>query len=419
MIADTLSARSFGPSVQQSPRTINKFFGSILALFGQALKVETTNGKTSYVTINELKNYVFDRFQKFNSAETKSIRSDKIIHDLFLSTVNPIKGSIVTKETVEKFRRKFVKLTIGESFAGPKELYATLRKIRATIHTKQGMTEDRKKFIGDIRLGDIIFHRTDDTVDSQIVNVQTLFKSMGFAAKQRHRDSCHHNHVFICAKIDDFGKKWFAEAAWPSGKKDEIRLISEDDARCFLKQDHGAVSEIFRCSDQNLAERAADEARAITTKLDPQAKDSSEPQPTELRYSIASGMRALVSSMHFGHNAKARLFQWIRSTSNGKMPTNFIKPNSFFCSYLVAYAYQMAEARPIVDKRVKNSNGCALNNLIKAHYHARVHGRELDRKMQMTLDPRHTTVADFYSWINENNRLFISVGSYQQPTKPE
>lgn len=414
-------------SVHQEPTTIkqkplkieNKVWGAILSFFGQAVKVEQ-DGKVNYVKISELKEkFVFSHLHGLSVAEAKSARKDKIIHDLFLSTINPLKGNAVSKETLDKFSKKVFKSGLSYSSADPKPVYATLRKIRASIHTRDGMTNDQKKFIGNIQLGDIIFHRTDDTVKSDIVTLQKGANVIGFGPK--HRDGVHHNHVYMCAKIDEYGKKWFAEAAWPSGKLDEIRLISEDDIeRCFIKQDHGAISEIFRCSNPELAKKAAEEACKVTTQLEPQQKGSTAEQPTELRYSILDGAKALFHSNKFGHAAKARLFQGIRSTENGGMPADFNKPNSFFCSSLVGYSYQMAEARPIVAKMMKgkqNKGGGNLANLRKSHSLARQHGKELDQKMQFTLDTKHSTPGDLYTFVSENKELFTSIQSYQQPMK--
>lgn len=405
-------------TTQKPLKTENKVWGAILSFFGQAIKVKQADGEINYVKISELKEkFVFSHLHGISKAEAKIARKDKVINDLFLSTINPLKGTTVSKETLDKFSQKVFESGLNYSSTDPKPLYATLRKIRASIYTKDGMTSDQKKFIGNIQVGDIIFHRTDDSVHSDIVQFQKVANSIGLGPK--HRDGVHHNHVYMCAKIDEYGKKWFAEAAWPSGKLDEIRLISEDDIeRCFIKQDHGAISELFRCANPELAKKAAEEACKVTTKLEPQEKGSVEKQPTKLRYSIVDGTKALFHSTAFKHGAKARLFQWIRSTKDGGMSENYIQPNSFFCSSLIGYAYQVAEARPIIAKLVKekhNSGRGHLGNLCRANQLASRHKKILDRKMQFKLDTKHSTPADLYSWISQHKELFTSMQSYQQP----
>jgi hypothetical protein len=402
--------------IQSSPKTVNRVWGAILSLFGLALKVEQADGRTGYVTISELKEkFVFSHLRGINKAEIKSARNDKIITDLFLSTINPIKGTVVSKATLDKFSQKVFEYGLNYSSSEPKELYSSIRKIRASIYTQNGMTDDQKKFIGDIKLGDILFHRTDDTVASDIVKAQTFTSAIGIGPN--HRDSRHHNHVYMCAKIDEHGKKWFAEAAWPSGRQDEIRLISEDDVRCFIKQDHGAISEVFRCTNSELATKAAEEACRITTQLDPQAIVSTEEDPTQLRYSIRGGYRSLIIPNSFGHGPKMRLFQWILSTRNGGMPATDGKTNSFFCSFLVGYAYQMAEARPIVAKLVREnpeSRSTSVNSGTP-HKLASRHAEDLDKQMQVKIDPLYTSPADFHAWICGQKNLFTSIESYQQP----
>lgn len=407
---------------QEKPKTLNRFIGAILTFFGQALKVEAAEGHYNYVKISELKEkYVFCHLKDIKHSEVKLARNDKIINDLFLSTINPLRGQVVSKETLEKFSKKAFKHGLNYSSTEPKEIYSSLRKIRASIHSKEGMTTDQKKFIGNIQLGDIIFHRTDDTVHSDIVQIQGIANALGFECK--HRDGVHHNHVYMCAKVDEFGKKWFAEAAWPSGKRDEIRLVSEDDvARCFLKQDHGAISEIFRCSDSDLAARASKEACDVTTQLMPENVDRDE-DPTELRYTKMEGAKALFYPSSFGHIAKTRLYQWIRTTQNGGMPSVFKKPTDFFCSYLVGYAYQVAEGRPIVaelEKGKETSDEGGLINLIRAHVFAFRHRKYLEQEMQFSkFDAKRSTPGDLYSWVVENKQLFTSIQSYQQPNNGE
>lgn len=413
-----LHSMHFEQTAQNQPKVLNRFVGAILSFFGQALKVEQADGKIGYVKISELKEkFIFCHLRGISKAEAKLARNDKIIDDLFLSTINPLKGTVVSKETLEKFSQKAFKYGLNYSSTDPKEIYSSIRKIRASIHSKDGMTTNQKKFIGNIQLGDIIFHRTDDTIHSDIVKVQSIAESIGLGCK--HRDGKHHNHVYMCAKVDEFGKKWFAEAAWPSGKRDEIRLISEDDAaRCFIKQDHGAISEIFRCTNPDLAKQAAEEACKVTTQLKPQENESTKEQPSQLRYSIMKGVHAIFASTSFGHFAKTRLFNWIRDTESGGMPTDFIRPNSFFCSYLVGYAFQMAEARPIVAKLVKekqDNNSGTLTKLVKAHCFVLRHGRKLNQKMQFKFDSRNCTPGDLFSWLSEQKGLFTAVQSYQQP----
>lgn len=393
--------------------TVNKIWGAVLAFFGQALKVEQADGSVKYVRIEELKNkFLLNGFQELSAGEMKMARKDAIIHDLFLSTINPFKGDPVKQQTLQKINQLAINLKY--SSAKPKDTYATLRKIRATIYCRDGMTNDQKQFISAIKLGDILFHRTDDTVHSDIVQFQTIAKKIGFGTK--HRDATHHNHAYMCAKIDESGKKWFAEAAWPGEKKDEIRLISEDDVRCFIKQDRGAVSEIFRCHDQTLAKNAAGEACAVTTELAPQAKGSNEKQPTKLRYSIMDGAQALFFSNRFGHMAKVRLIQQIRSTREGKSPVDFIFPKSFFCSSFVGYAYQTAEVRPLVHSLLgEKKGGNFIGNLLSSHIMAYRYGNLLDQKMTFNIDPKRSTPADFYSWLSQNSRMFTSIQSYQQP----
>jgi hypothetical protein len=405
-------------STNKKPRlkTEGNVGGKIQSFFGRALKVEVGEGVEAYVKISELKEkYLFSHLP---AEAAKAAREDKIIQDLFLSTINPLKGSTVTKATLENFQKKVIKSNLKYSANAPKPLYDTLRKIRAELSTRKGLTKDRGQFIKNIQLGDIIFHRTDDNVHSGIVQLQKFSNALGFGAK--HRDAPHHNHVYMCAKIDRHGKKWFAEAAWPSGKRDEIRLISENDLeRCFLKQDHGAISEVFRCKDKKMAARAAREARQVTTKLTPQAPGSTESQPTALRYSIGDGAGALFKSNAFGHMAKVRLFRRLQSDDK-KMPTDFVKPTSFFCSSLVGYAYQMAEARPIVKRLEKgepSAEQTTIGKLIGHHRAALRHGKELDKQMKYKIDTKHTTPADLYSWLNEHKNLFTSIQSYQQPNR--
>lgn len=392
----------------------NKIWGAVLSFFGQALKVEQFNGKVDYVKIDTLKRHlIFCRFGGLSSAEYKNAFKDPIIQDLFLSTINPLKGTTVKWETLKQFDKLAVDLKYNPSNA--KETYGSLRKIRASIYSQKGMTEDQKEFISTIKVGDILFHRTDDSIRSDIVTFQSIAKKIGFG--QKHRDAIHHNHAYMCAKIDEFGKKWFAEAAWPSGKQDEIRLVSEDDMeRCFVKQNHGAISEIFRCNDQALAEKAAEEACKITTPLKPQVKGSSEKQPTELRYSRAEGAQALFSSSRFGHMAKVRMIRQIRSSKEGDKPTDFIKPKSFFCSSLVGYAFQAAEARPIVEGKLKEKRfSNYLGNILQPQILAFRFRNLLDQKIKFKIDPKRSTPAVFYSWICENKKLFTSIQSYQQP----
>lgn len=399
-----------GQLAQKPIKVLNSVWGAVLSFFGQALKVEQTNGQIKYVSISELKEkFVFSHLHGLSQAEAKRVRNDKILHHLFLSTINPLKGNRVSKKTLEAFSQKTFECGLNFSSKDSTTIHASIRKIRAAVHTQKGLTHDQKNFIGNIQLGDILFHRTDDSVDSQIVTIQKFAAFLGFGPK--HRDGVQHNHVYMCAKVDDYGKKWFAEAAWPSGKYDEIRLISEDDLeRCFIKQDHGAITEIFRSANPRLAKKAAKEARLITTKLEPQEKGSTEEQRTKLRYSKANGKTALISSISFSHQAKTRLFQWIEGTKDGKMSAEFKKSNGFFCSALVGYAYQMAEARPIVAKLMKEKPKSDA-----AHRLAQRHGKELDRQMQFKFDTKHSTPGDLYSWLNEHPKLFTSVQSYQQP----
>jgi hypothetical protein len=146
-----------------------------------------------------------------------------------------------------------------------------------------------------------------------------------------------------------------------------------------------------------------------------------EKQPTTLRYSIADGAKALFHLNNFGNNAKTRLFQWIQSTKNGGIPIDFIKPKAFFCSSLVGYAFQLAEARPIVEPLVQGSEWgkCGLINRIHSRVLALRHGRELDHKMRFKIDTKYSTPGDLYGWLSEHKELFTSIQSYQQPHNTE
>lgn len=403
----------------QALKTVNKIWGAILAFFGAALKVEGPSGKIVYITMTELKSkLLLNNMQGLSKSRAEQAKNDKIANNLFFSIINPMKGTTVSWQTLTKFKQKAFEANLSYNSSDPKPLYASLRKIRAAMYNQQALTTDQKKFIGNIKVGDVIFHRTDDTVHSDIVQFQHFASAIGLGPK--HRDGVNHNHVYICAKVDKYGKKWFAEAAWPSGKEDEIRLISEDDMeRCFLKQNKGALSEIFRCTNPELAKAAAKQARVITTKLTPQENGSAEKQPTKLRYSIGDGAQALFFSNKFGHGAKVRLFEQILSRNEEGIPTEFIKqPKALFCSSLVGYAYQMAEARPIVKEilqRDQQGDQKTLKKPFQAHTMAFKHGKELDDKMLFKIDPKLSTPADLYSWMTEHQELFTAVQSYQQP----
>lgn len=379
----------------------NRVWGAVLEFFGVALRVEQANGKIDYVRTSELKNkFLLNKIS--NKADRKNAKQDAIVHDLFLSTINPFKNTPVRSETLHQFSQKL-------DVSDPEQLHSALREVRAALYTQKGMTRNPNEFIANIQVGDILFHRTDDSIHSDIVQLQQIANRLGLGPK--HRDAVHHNHVYLCAKIDEFGKRWFAEAAWPSGKLDEIRLISEDDVeRCFVKQNHGAMSELFRCTDPEWAKRAAEEALRITTIV-----QENEDAPTDLRYSIRDGSIALFGSNRFGHFAKMRLIQQIRSTNHGKQPTEFIHHKDFFCSSLVGYSYQVGEARPMVTEMLGEAKWkTPLRNRIHSNFLAIWHRNELN-ELRFKIDPKRSTPADLYSYLRENNALFSSIQSYQQP----
>ena len=409
---------AYSPNQQVEPYKIeNKVWGAVLEFFGAALKVEPAAGKTEYIRISELKEKLVIKNIKFSSEEdVERARKDVIIHDLFLSTINPFKKSVVALETLNHLNQKLTQPSLDYSSSNPQKLYHSLREIRAALYTQKGMTKDQNEFISNIQVGDIVFHRTEDTVHSDIVQLQQIANTLGLGPK--HRDAIHHNHVYLCAKIDEKGKRWFAEAAWPSGKFDEIRLISEDDPRCFIKQDHGAISELIRCTDPTWAKKAAEEALKITTQLEPLEDDSDEKQLTALSYSIQGGAFALLLSNEFGHFAKMRLIQQVRSTNDGSLPSEFSKNKAFFCSSLVGYCYQVGEAREMVTKMLEeDSGGSPLRNRIHSNLLAIRHRGKMNQELQFKIDPKRSTPGDLYSYLIANKTLFTSIQSYQQPTE--
>jgi len=387
---------------------LNPFKGWLLThVFHKALRIEQ-NKKVIYIEISSLiKNLCCSPYQA-------NIAQDKKVQNLILEILNPIIGNPISYQSVAdlvhqvRFSSLPSKLKTTSSFeAAHKEVILKLEEIKEKRLAKISFeVEELKK---QLKPGDLLFRKISPENHNSIVTVQTFFKPLIFNKKDREGNTYSHVALYL-------GDGRIAEAAWPTGRGDEIRILRLEDERFSLSYGNKNTYLVTRCTDSILAQKATEVAARVAYPLPPLNMD--QKQKTPFRYTILQAARSMWHPHFFGPMGKYRYLKQYIDYKRQTTPVDFMHPKKFFCSYLVGYSYQVAEAMKMLPSILGENDrppkgftqfDHALFRGLWARLRRWQHYFKLDNHVQMKFDAKRLSPQSFRTFIVRNPQLFKDV----------
>ncbi len=389
-------------------------------LVGSAIRVEEENGNSKRTLYLDKKSLIQKLLITGNEDHTafKGLENVARVHELLIRTLNPVKGKPILVETVQKVFNQFRKQKVLDNLQDAETqaqaietIDARLEKIKLKNRNVKVLDYDVDTLKQQLQPGDLIIKKIHEENHNSIVTAQKV--QHFFLSGNKEREGMHYSHVAMYV-----GDGKIAEAAWPSGNKDEIRIIGLEDKRFALPEEGDLKRNeylVVRMKDQDLAKRAVKVIKKIATELNPNEGDAlPADQVTTAKYSIKLAAKSLLFDRSFGLYAKYRYMKQYHDMKNG-VPMDFMKPQSFFCSYLIAYCLQVAEAKTVLPKLMDKEDrpaqgytsfGTALYRGIWARIKTWQNLYQLDKEVKIQLNAKRTSPQVFRNFVVNNPDMF-------------
>lgn len=394
--------------------------GWLRAFFGSAICIEEEVGNSKRTLYLDKTSLVQKLFITGNEGKDafKGLENISRVHELLIRTLNPIKGKPIPAQAIQNIFNKFRKQKVLDNLENASTQEEVIEIIEARLEKIQLKERNVKVIPYDVAIleqqlqpGDLIFKKIHEENHNSIVTAQKV--QYALLSGNKDRAGMHYSHVVMCV-----GDGKIAEAAWPSGKGDEIRIIKLEDTR-FALPETGDLSRneylVVRMTDQALAQKAIKVAKKIATELEPEDTDSQADQTTPIRYSIPLAAKALLFDRSFGLYAKYRYMKQYHDSKKDGVPMDFMNPQDFFCSYLIAYCLQVAEAKRILPKVISaedlpsegfTSFGTAIFRGIWARIKTWQNFSLLDKEVKIQLNAKRTSPQVFRNFVVNNPDMF-------------
>lgn len=395
--------------------------GWLKEFWGSAIRVEEDNGNSKRILYLDKKSLVQKLFitGNENNAAFKGLENVARVHELLIETLNPVKGKPILVETVQKIFNQFRKPKVLEKLEkfdtqaqAIEEIAARLEKIELKNQNVKVLAYDVDTLKQHLQPGDLIIKKIHEKNHNSIVTAQKV--QHFFLSGNKARKGMLYSHVAMSV-----GDGKIAEAAWPSGNKDEIRIIELGDKR-FALPEEGDLNRneylVVRMKDQDLARRAVKVIKKIATELKPnEGEGLPADQVTTAKYSIKLAAKSLLFDRSFGLYAKYRYMKQYHDMKKNGVAMDFMKPQSFFCSYLIAYCLQVAEAKKVLPKLVDKEDrpaegytsfGTAIYRGIWARIKTWQNLYQLDKEVKIQLNAKRTSPQVFRNFVVNNPDMF-------------
>jgi len=396
----------------------DNIIGPCLCLFGKALKVfrEPFEDDSTAIYFNK-NSLVKQLFWTTNRAlDLDSLKTTWSVHKLVMQILNPIKGKPITIADVSclfdlvripEYRKIFD--TCAYEHEAIEAMEERLRFIRH-IHLEAVPYEPRV-LRRKLQIGDVFCRRINDDYHNNVVTAQKVEKLFIKEPKERDADNYSHLAMYL-------GNGFIAEAAWPTGRGDEIRILRLEDSRFAIERFSHFQYVVARCKNLELAKEAANVACKIADYVG--GLNSKKNQHTRLRYSIPLALQCVLFPSTFGPFAKERYLEQYADDIVDALPRDFLSPTGLFCSYLVGLAYQVAESKQVCPKILGYNDGpeedealtdCggALRRQIWAKIRRWQYYTELDREVKFQFDARRISPQNFRNFIKRHPDLFEDI----------
>lgn len=375
--------------------------GWIWNLMGYTYSTYDTEAK-KWVYLDK-KSYIISLSKtELNNPAFKGLETAKKVDQLVLQALNPIIGEKITFQHAEKvfkqFRRKGNKeLNTCKTQEQALKIFET-RLTKIDLHNKniKVIPYDADDLMKRLQPGDLMFRKIHEKTHNVIVTAQKKLSFLIGGKKDRQGTDYSHVAMYI-------GNGKIAEAAWPTGRGDEIRILDLDDKRFSIAMTGDLRRneyQVVRPKDQELAKQAAEVAKTIASEI-PKHTEESQPadefQQTKYRYSIPLGSLSLLFGQGFGLFAKERYLKQYHDFTEKGSPTSFINPQTFFCSYFIGYCYQVAESLKIMPKVLAPDDrpiqgitriGSAIFRTLWAKFNRFVHWSFLNKEAKMKFNAK-------------------------------
>lgn len=394
MITGVQSLEGIPPSLIEDFKKITIYrglWGRIQELFGCAICIKK-KGQNLYFN----KNSLVKALCLSKNPSLKGLETSRKVHEAFLRTIHPIVGKEIEYSKVKKIFNEF-RLSICPKLTS----YSDINQASDLIEAELQAMSLKEKNVTHIRYnpvdlekilkpGDIFFKKIHPDNHNHVVFGQKFQYS--FLSGNKDRDGFNFSHAALY-----LGNGKIAEATHSKGIEEDIRILDLKDKRFALPR-KGEMSlnsyEIFRPKDAELGKEAAKVAGLIATPSARISDCSERRPPAALKYSITLAVSSIFHGAIFGHWAKERYIQQYYEYANLKEPASFLKPQDFFCSYLVGYCYQAAEAKDILHRVIDpffiprgiTFIGKALYRIFWNKFNNWKHHKHLDKHVKMRFD---------------------------------
>lgn len=379
------------------------------AILGTAIALEDCSGKTHYI---DKAQFVKKFILPTGSPHAQNLATNAEIQKIVFQILQPTIGQPIAVDKIHRLARLSKKVLFAYSLKHSKTPEEATRVVLKELeeikysHLKR-VKLNESRLVRILKPGDILFKRNPSGKFNQIVVAQKLRQKFAMGIKDAEGYKYSHVAMYL-------GNGKVAEASVSKRKGDEVRVVALRDSRFKLMKGYSYL--VSRCADEKLAKKAVEVMKTVAKPVAPVGVE--EGQRTPFSYSLFEAPRSIWHSSSFGLFAKYRYLKQYIDYKNKETPKDFMLAKSFFCSYLVGYAYQTAESQIVMpkilgedDKPIKTYT--ALGSAIFRGLWARIrrweHLGDMNRDVKMQFDAKRLSPQSFRSFIKEHPELFRDI----------
>lgn len=367
--------------------------GWILAWLGCSIPVyDEEHNKTVYWRLQDLVAKLCDTP---NTEVTGAmLGTSKDLHRLAVETLHPIIGETITVDKVNAlfsdFRSIGLLCTLESSSDAETAIQSASEQFEALkARDLQVLTFDADTLLSALKPGDILFKKQPYNSGNTVIFGQRLFSHFKRGTQERESYKFSHALLYI-------GNGRFVEAS-PNHGKSEVRTFDIDDPKFALEMSSAVQYLVTRHEDPEIAQNAAEIASKIAVNAAAGSGDHN--------YGYLNALRSIYLSSDFGRFGRYRYYKQYYLDRQGEMPIDAIGHKNFFCTYLVGYAYQTAEARKVMPEIVSDPDAAPpkgsnpffswLNRGFWTHPKISTYWNAMTEKIKLLFDAKRVTPQDF------------------------